>query len=158
MVNGVRDFENENWGRKILVRDDVEGMFAIRLSISEDLGDEQLEKFMRFWGGVMIGATAKAVENTVPVAGKVAAAPVEYVGNQIAKYPGPRTEVEGLGEFNIAEFKKDGSRLVTLQMFSARKIKKVIRRRSGNQTRSETKILMEKGIPNGSVTLRIRTF
>ena len=158
LERGFKDFSRENWGRRILVREDVEGMFAIRLSLSEDLGDEGIEKFFRFWGGMAIGMGAKAIESAVPVAGKLVAAPIEYAGNQIAKYPGPETEVEGLGEFNSSEFLKDGTRLVTLQMFSARRIKRVVRKRLGKRTRSEIKILMEKGVPNGTVTLRIRSF
>ncbi|MDD4101210.1 MAG: hypothetical protein PHU80_01085, partial [Kiritimatiellae bacterium] len=44
---GQADFELENWGLKVLFKENVAGRFGLKLTITEALDDEEIEKILR---------------------------------------------------------------------------------------------------------------
>lgn len=156
LVKGCGNFEKENWGRRILIREPVEGHFAVRVTLSEEVMDKDLEKFLRFFGSVFLGTAADAIDDVLPVAGKLAAIPFDYASKEVAKNTGPDIDAEGMAELLTSELPTSGhSSLLTVQMFSARKFIKTKRRKVGKQTKVDRKLIMDKGIPVGTVTLQI---
>lgn len=156
LVKGCGDFELENWGKRILIREPVEGHFAVRVTLSEEMMDENLRKFLRFFGSVFMGVAADAVDDMLPIAGKLAAAPFDYASKEIAKTPGPEIDAEGMAELLTSELPESGgSTLLTVQMFSARKFVKTRRRKIGRTTKIDRKLILDKGVPVGTATLQI---
>jgi hypothetical protein len=162
LAGGRADFERVNWGRRILFKENVEGRFALGVTLSEALDDEALEKFLRAFAGVVLSVGADAAEAAVPLKplGKLAAAPLDYAAKEIAKYPGAVTLAEGLAELDAADFPPGGGeRLLTVRLTAARRLVRVTRRAvNGKQpARVTRKLLLEKGADNGEVTLLVRT-
>ena len=151
LKKGSADFEAVNWGRRILFKESVEGRFALALTLTESLDDEDLEQFLRFCAGAFLSIGAGLVESAVKPVGKLAAAPLDYAAKNIGKYPGPLLLVEGLAELDSADFPESGGeRLLTLRMTAARRLMSL-------RARKPSKLLLEKNEPNGEVTLAIRT-
>ena len=155
---GAAEFAAANWGRRILFKETVEGRFALAVTVSESLDDEELEKILRFWAGAALGVGAGAVEGAAGPLGAIAAAPLEYAAKAVAKYPGASLLVEGLAELDAADFPPSGGeRLLTVRLVAARKLLRVTRRTVNSRSRVTRKILLEKGADNGDVTLSVRT-
>jgi len=158
LQEGASEFTAVNWGRRILFKETVEGRFALAVTVTESLDDEELEKILRFWAGAALGVGAGAVEGAAGPLGDLAAAPLEYAAKAVAKYPGASLLVEGLAELDAADFPPSGGeRLLTVRLVAARKLLRVTRRTVNSRSRVTRKILLEKGADNGDVTLSVRT-
>jgi len=59
---GAAEFAAANWGRRILFKETVEGRFALAVTVTESLDDEELEKILRFWAGAALAVGAGAVD------------------------------------------------------------------------------------------------
>ena len=158
LKEGQADFESANWGRRILFKENVEGRFALGLALTEALDDEAVEQFLRFWAGALLSIGAGLVENAAKPAGKLASAPLDYLAKSVSKYPGPARLAEGLAELDASDFPPSGSeRLLTVRMTAACRLTRLSRRTVSSRPRVTRKLLLEKGAPNGEVTLAIRT-
>ena len=155
---GAADFETVNWGRRILFKENVEGRFALGVTLTEDLDDEEIEQFLRFWAGAFLSIGAGMVENAAKPVGKLASAPLDYVAKNISKYPGATTLAEGLAELDAADFPPSGGeRLLAVRMTAATRLLHISRRTVNSRSRVSRKLLLEKGAPNGEVVLAIRS-
>jgi len=158
LEKGYVDCEPLNWGKRIVFKEAVEGRFALEVGVTEDLDDEELEKFLRSFLGSALAFGADAAAPLMPLVGALASAPLEYLGKEIAKYPGPATIAEGLAELDAADFPAVGNeRLLTVQLRTAKAIYATKRRRVNGRTRAVRKLVLDKGVPNGEMTFLIRT-
>jgi hypothetical protein len=158
LKEGCGDFGSANWGRRILFKESVEGRFALALTLTESLDDEDLEQFFRFCAGAFLSLGAGAVESAARPVGKLAAAPLDFAAKNIGRYPGPLLLVEGLAELDSSDFPESGGeRLLTLRMTAARRLMNISRRTASGRPRLSSKLLLDKGDPDGEVTLAIRT-
>jgi len=155
---GNASFEAVNWGRRILFKENVEGRFALGLTVTEALDDEAVEQFLRYWAGAFLSLGASMAENAAKPFGKLASAPLDYVAKSVSKYPGPTTLVEGLAELDASDFPASGGeRLLTVRMTAAQRLVRISRRTVNSRPRVTRKLLLERGAPNGEVTLAIRS-
>ena len=163
LAAGRGNFEPVNWGKRILLKENVEGRFALGITISEALDDEELEKFLRSLAGTVLSLGGDMAEAAMPLKplGKLVSAPLDYAAKAVAKYPGAVTLVEGLAELDAADFpsEDDGERLLTVRLTAARKLVRTSRRMvNGKQpARVIRKVLVEKGADNGEITLLVKT-
>jgi len=159
LEKGRVDCEKLNWGKRILFKETVEGRFALEVAITEDLDDEELEKFLRSFLGSALAFGADAAAPLMPLVGALATAPLNYLGKEIAKYPGPETIAEGLAELDASDFPDVGEeRLLTVQLRTAKAIYAAKARRGNDRTRAPSrKLVLDKGVPNGEVAFLIRT-
>ena len=155
---GDADFETVNWGRRILFKENVEGRFALGLTVTEALDDEEIERFFRFWAGAFLSIGAGLVESAAQPVGKLASAPLDDVAKNIGKYPGATLLAEGLAELEAADFPPSGGeRLLAVRMTAARRLLHISRRTVNSRPRVTRKLLLEKGAPNGEVVLALRS-
>jgi hypothetical protein len=158
LKSGKADFESVNWGLKALFKENVTGRFALGLTLTEALDDEEIEKILRTAAGAAIAFGADAAAALWPPFGKIAAAPLDAIAKSVAKYPGATLLAEGMAELDAADFPTSGGeRLLTVRMRAARRLVRVIRRTSNKQTQVSRKVLLEKGAPNGDITLSIKS-
>lgn len=159
LTRGQADLAQLNWGKRILFRENVQGRFALGITISENLEYEELEKLLRFWAKAALGVTTQTVNLMVgPPLGKIAAAPVDYAARTIGTYPGVKNLVEGMVELDAAEMPQAGrSQLLTLRLSSMRKLVRVtqIPAKGSQPTKKRQRVLLEKGAANGELTLQI---
>ena len=155
---GRGTFESVNWGRRILFKETVEGHFALGLTLTEELDDEEVEKFLHFCAGAILSVSADLVESAAKPVGSIASAPLEYAAKTVAKYPGAKLMVEGVAELDADDFPPSGgNRLLTVQMSAARKLMRGSRHTVNGRARLSQKLLLEKGAPDGEITLDIHT-
>lgn len=158
LQEGTSDFEQLNWGKRILFKETVEGRFALSLAMTESLDDEDLEKLIRTMAGVALSLGANMVSAAAAPAGKLAAAPLDYAAKELSKYPGAITLAEGLVELDAAEFPPSGEqRLMTVRLVAARDLIRLGRKTNSNRPGVTRKRLLKKGSDNGEVTLLIRS-
>lgn len=158
LKQGLADFENVNWGLKALFKENVAGRFALRLTLTEALDDEEIEKFLRSVAGAAIAFGADVATAMWPPFGKIAAAPLDAVAKNVAKYPGATLLAEGLAELDASDFPASGGeRLLSVQMKASRRLVRVSRRTVNKQPRVTRKVILEKGVPNGDITLSVKS-
>jgi len=157
LEKGHADFEKVNWGNRILFKENVEGKFALRISLTEVLDDEELEKFLRSFSGAALAFGADMLAPLYPPFGKLIAAPVDYIAKDIEKYPGPTRLVEGLVELEAADFLENAEQSLTIRLMTSQSITQSVTRRVAGRVRHEKKSILSKGEPNGDITLLIRT-
>ena len=158
LKEGACDFASVNWGRRILFKETVEGHFALGLALTEELDDEAVEQFLRFCAGAILSVSADLVENAAKPVGNLVAAPLEYAAKSVAKYPGAKLMVEGVAELDAADFPPSGKRrFLTVRMAAARKLFSVRRQTVSGKPRRSRQALLEKGAPDGEITLEIHT-
>ena len=157
LEKGHADFEKVNWGNRILFKESVEGKFALRISLTEVLDDEELEKFLRSFSGAALAFGADMLAPLYPPFGKLVSAPIDYLAKDIEKYPGPTRLVEGLVELEAADFLENAEQSLTIRLMTSQSITQSVTRRVAGQIRHEKKSILSKGEPNGDITLLIRT-
>lgn len=157
LEKGHADLVKAHWGQRILFKENVEGRFALRITLTEVLDDEELEKFLRAFSGSALAFGADMLAPLYPPFGKLIAAPVDYLAKDIKAYPGPTRLVEGLVELEASDFPENGEAPLTIRLVAAKKILQSLTRRVAGRTRHEKKTLLAKGEPNGDITLLIRT-
>jgi hypothetical protein len=156
LEKGHADFEKVNWGNRILFKENVEGKFALRISLTEVLDDEELEKFLRSFSGAAIAFGADMLAPLYPPFGKLVSAPIDYLAKDIEKYPGPTRLVEGLAELEAADFLENTEQSLTIRLMTSQSITQSVTRRVAGRVRHEKKSILSKGEPNGDITLLIR--
>jgi len=157
LEKGHADFEKVNWGNRILFKENVEGKFALRISLTEVLDDEELEKFLRSFSGAALAFGADMLAPLYPPFGKLVSAPIDYLAKDIEKYPGPTRLVEGLVELEAADFLENAEQSLTIRLMTSQSITQSVTRRVAGRVRHEKKSILSKGEPNGDITLLIRT-
>lgn len=157
LQKGSADFAKANWGNRILFKENVEGKFALRVSLTEVLDDEELEKFLRSFSGASLAFGADMLAPLYPPFGKLIAAPIDYIAKDIEKYPGPTRLVEGLVELDAADFLENADTPLTIRFVTTQSITLSVTRRVAGRIRHEKKPVLSQGEPNGDITLLIRT-
>ncbi|MEI7946231.1 MAG: hypothetical protein WCJ02_06020 [bacterium] len=157
LEKGYSGFEKVNWGNRILFKESVEGKFALRISLTEVLDDEELEKFLRSFSGAALAFGADMLAPLYPPFGKLIAAPIDYIAKDIEKYPGPTRLVEGLVELEASDFLENAEQPLTISLITSQSITQSVTRRVAGRIRHEKKSVLSKGEPNGNITLLIRS-
>ena len=119
LQEGTADFETANWGRRILFKETVEGRFALAVTVTEALDDEELEKILRFWAGAALAIGADAVDSAAGPLGGLA--PRRW-NTQPKRWPSiqarrcwPRAGGTGRADFPPS----GGERLLTVRLVAA---------------------------------------
>ena len=89
-------FKGEEWCRRILFREEVEGHAGFAVAISEILDDEWFEKFLRLTAKLALKGAADMVEKYTVGVSDVASAPIDALAQLEGSYPGPKTAAQGV--------------------------------------------------------------
>ncbi len=90
------DFTNDEWAKRILFREDVEGHTALAVSVSENLTDEFIEKFLRTTAKYAFRTVSDAVDKLTVGISDIASAPVDALAAITGTYPGPKPIAQGV--------------------------------------------------------------
>jgi hypothetical protein len=155
LVAGECDLSRESWTRRIVFKESVEATFGIRIEITEALGGEALEEFLRFMAGVVLRMGADVVDDMVP-AGDLAAAPLDYLAARIKKIPDAAVIASASADVSVSSLPAKGEQLISLPLSAPREVVQRSRRTVNRKTRMTRKVLLKKGESNGTITLSIR--
>ena len=95
-VKSKCDFSREEWTKRVLFREEIEDHAGLAVSVSENLTDEWIEKFLRLVAKNAFKVSADFVEKYTTGINDVAAAPFDALSSIVGSYPGPRTILEGV--------------------------------------------------------------
>ena len=105
-TNNVADFTKEEWAKRILFREEVEGHTAVAVGISESLNTENIEKFLRLTAKYAFKTSADLVNKYTVGISDIATAPIDALSSIAGTYPGPTTILQGIAD--IPELPESG--------------------------------------------------
>ena len=156
MFSGLSDMSGQSWSRRIVFKENVQATFGISVDITEAMGNEALEEFLRFMAGFVLSLGADVVEDIVKPVGEIVAAPVNYFAKKIKKMPEPLLIASGVVDIDIGDIPAKEAMLVKIVLNSPREVVKRSRRTVNKKTKVTKKVLIKKGESNGELTLSIR--
>jgi hypothetical protein len=106
-VKNEADFSNEEWAKRILFREDVEGHTALAVGISESLNTEMIEKFLRLTAKYAFKTASSLVDKYTVGISDIASAPLNELAATTGTYPGPKTILQGV--VDIPEVPESGT-------------------------------------------------
>lgn len=109
-VKSQCDFGAEEWTKRVLFREEIEDHAGLAVTISENLTDEWIEKFLRLVAKNAFKVSSDVIEKYTVGINDVAAAPFDALSTIVGTYPGPRTILEGVAD--VAELPGPGEEIV----------------------------------------------
>jgi len=143
------------WGDRVLFKEDVEGRFAVQVSVSEATDGDRLEEFLRSVAGTVLSATGEFYAAELPGAPlrKMARAPVDYLAKEIGKMPASRIMAEGMVDLAPKDI-SDGMRL-TIPLKAAQTQYVTRKKMKRGRMESSKEAVVKKGEACGEMTLAI---
>ena len=92
------DFSAEEWTKRILFREDVEGHAGVAVSVSESLNTENIEKFLRLTAKLAFKTGSDVVQKFTVWISDVASAPIDALSSMVGTYPGPKQIAQGVSD------------------------------------------------------------
>ncbi len=155
MFAGECDLSEESWSRRIVFKENVESTFGIRVDITEAIGSEALEEFLRFMAGTVMGIGADLFEDATP-GGVIVAAPVNYLAKKVRKMPEADLIATGILDVASDQIPAEGEKRYTISLTAPKDVIKRSRRTVNRKIKVTRKMLMKRGEPNGELTLSIK--
>lgn len=90
------DMKKEEWSRRILFREDVEGHCGLAATVSEILDDEWVEKFLRATAKFALREFRDVIKQYTVGIDDIASAPLDALAQMEGTYPGPKTALQGV--------------------------------------------------------------
>ena len=132
------DFTGEDWTKRILFREEIEGHAGLAVCVSEPLSTENVEKFLRLTAKYALKTGADVVGKYTVGISDVASAPIDALAAMAGTYPGPKPIAQGICD--IPELPEPGGeRELEIPLVRVRRV-------SGRVTKT----------PCGSLTLAMR--
>ena len=145
------------WGERILFKEDVEGRFAFRLTLSENKSREEIEKFLRSMANTFLGVVADTLGGLFPSPERrLARDPINYVGKKVGTYSGPANFVTGLVDIDPQELSTSQENIVTIPLVASSPVVKTTYTRVGGKRRALRKTILAKDATNGKAEICIR--
>ncbi len=95
------DVKREEWSKRILFREDIEGHCGFAVSISEILDDEWIEKLLRATAKYALREFRDVIQQYTVGISDIASAPLDALAQIEGTYPGPKTVLQGV--FDLTE-------------------------------------------------------
>lgn len=106
------DVSKEEWVRRILFREEVEGHCGIAVAVSEILDDEWFEKFLRATAKFALREFRDVVKQYTVGISDVASAPIDALAQLEGTYPGPKTVLQGVLDLTEELIPQEGKSVV----------------------------------------------
>jgi hypothetical protein len=93
--------KNEEWSKRIMFREDIDGHCGFAVSISEILDDEWIEKLLRATAKYALREFRDVVKQYTVGISDIASAPLDALSQLEGTYPGPKIALQGV--FDLTE-------------------------------------------------------
>lgn len=120
---GKADFTGEEWAKRILYREEIEGHTAVAVSISEPVSVQKVRQFLRLTAKLALKEGADIVEGLIVGYGDIASAPIDALATMVGSTTAPKTIVQGVLDIN--ELPAEGEeKLIEVPLFRTKLTKK----------------------------------
>ena len=106
------DMKNEEWSRRILFREEVDGHCGFAVAVSEVLDDEWFEKFLRATAKFALREFRDVIKQYTVGISDIASAPMDALAQLEGTYPGPKTVLQGVFDLTDEMLPNEGGSLV----------------------------------------------
>ena len=93
---GRADFSGEEWAKRILFREDIEGHCGLAVTITEAVSLEKARRFLRLTAKYALKMGADFMEKAMVGYTDIASAPIDALAQMEGTYPGPKTVAQGV--------------------------------------------------------------
>ena len=107
---GKVSFEGEEWAKRILFREEVEGHTAFTVSISEPVSIQKVRQFLRLAAKYALKTTADIVEKMTVGIADVAAAPIDALAAMVGEKDAPKSIAQGV--MDVEKLPAEGEELL----------------------------------------------
>ena len=161
LPDGSADLREDGWAQKVLFKEVVQGPFAIRVDVSEELSDSEIGRFVETLSETFARvAMREGAENAVGAwtAGLIKV-PMDYLGKAMSAKNAPCSV--GTGEIDVtidSGWKEGSSGKIRVPLGLERDLYRLHRSRSGGEMTTKRKKLLSAGEENGWVELSLKTY
>jgi hypothetical protein len=111
------DMRKEEWARRILFREEVDGHCGFAVSVSEILDDEWFEKFLRATAKFALREFRDVIKQYTVGISDIASAPLDALAQLEGSYPGPKTVLQGVFDLTDEMLPEEGgSRIIEIPL------------------------------------------
>ena len=107
---GRVDFTSEEWTKRVLFREDVEGHFGLAVTVTEPVSVQKARRFLRLVAKYAFKMGADFMEKAMVGYADVASAPLDAFAQMIGEKDTPKAIAQGV--VDVAELPADGSETV----------------------------------------------
>lgn len=155
LVGNECKIKADDWVGGILLKENVTGRFALKISVSPALSDAEVDELAAKIAKTLGGELADIIEDGLGgMLGKVAAVPVDYLATLAGKAEA-RPVATATIVLDTSEFSETGGRVLTLPLTSPGKLAKTRRTATGKRNVKQT--VLKAGDPNGVAVLAMKT-
>ena len=107
---GLADFTDEEWTKRILFREDVEGRCGLAVTITEPVSVQKARRFLRLTAKYAFKMGADFMEKAMVGYADVASAPLDALAQMIGEKDTPKAIAQGV--LDVADLPADGEETV----------------------------------------------
>jgi len=145
------------WGERILFKEDVEGRFAFRLTLSKSKSLEEIEKFLHSMAGMFLTVGADLLGGYFPSPERrLAVAPLREFSKNVGAYSGPPDFVKGLIDINPQELSTTRENIIAIPLVTSSSLVETKRTMMSGKRKSFRKTILKKGEGNGVAKICIK--
>ncbi|MGN0852461.1 MAG: hypothetical protein ACI4Q3_03695 [Kiritimatiellia bacterium] len=116
---GVADFTAEDWTRRCVFREEVDGHCGVAVSITEPVSVQQIRRFLRLTAKYALKMEADFMEKALVGHADIASSPVDALAQMLGEKDTPKTIAQGV--VDIAELPPAGEeREIAVPLFRTR--------------------------------------
>ena len=105
------DMRKEEWSRRILFREEIDGHCGFVVAVSEILDDEWFEKFLRATAKFALREFRDVLKQYTAGISDIASAPIDALAQLEGSYPGPKTVLQGVFDLTDEMLPEEGKSL-----------------------------------------------
>lgn len=122
---GKADFTGEEWAKRVLFREEVEGHTAFAVSVSEPVSVQKVRRFLALTAKYALKQGADFVESAMVGYGDIASSPVDALAAMVGEKDAPKAIAQGV--VDLPELPEEGGELlVTIPLSRPKLLKGVI--------------------------------
>ena len=103
---GVADFSGEEWTKRILFREEIEGHCGVAVTITEPVSVQKLRRFLRLTAKYALKQGADFLESAMAGYADIASSPIDALAQMIGEKDTPKTIARGV--LDLAGLPKTG--------------------------------------------------
>lgn len=93
---GVADFSSEEWAKRLVFREEIEGHSAIAVSVTESVTVQKMRRFARLTAKYALRMGADFVEKAMVSHAEIASAPMDALSQMVGEKDAPEAIAQGV--------------------------------------------------------------
>ena len=97
---GKTDFTSEEWAKRLVFREEIEGHAALAVSVSESVTQQKLRRFARLTAKYALRMGADFMEKAMVGYADIASSPLDALSQMVGEKDAPKSIVQGVVDIN----------------------------------------------------------